>query len=331
MQKTILVTGGAGYIGSHICQLLSKKGFLPITYDNLSRGYKTAVKWGPLIVGDLKDKTKLQKTFEIYQPVSVMHFAAYAYVGESVENPALYYENNLISTLTLFNVMLEHNVKELIFSSTCATYGVPQKLPLTEDHPQTPINPYGRSKLMIEQMLKDYDKAYGLKSISLRYFNAAGSDLDGEIGENHQPETHLIPLIIKAALGQTSKIAVFGTDFSTKDGSAIRDYIHVMDLARAHLQALLYLQEKKESLFVNLGTGSGFSVLEVIAKVKELTGQEFKVDLQGRRAGDPPILVADSEKALKTLNFKLKYSDLETIIMSAFSWQKKQIKQNVIT
>ncbi len=331
-KPVILVTGGAGYIGSHICKLLSVRGYLPVVYDNLSEGYAENVKWGPLEIGDLRDPERLREVFKQYKPIAVMHFAALALVGESMSNPAKYYDNNLISTITLLKTMLEFEVKSLVFSSTCATYGVPETETLGESHPQNPINPYGKSKLMIETMLKDCDRAYGFKSVSLRYFNAAGADLDGEIGEKHNPETHLIPLVIQAALGQRENITVFGTDFPTADGSAVRDYIHVRDLAEAHLKALEYLQprEDKKSLFLNLGTGTGFSVLEIIAKVKEYTGKEFTVKYADRREGDPPRLVASNGEALKRLDFELKYSDLKTIILSAFNWHQKLLEQNAV-
>lgn len=330
------MTGGAGYIGSNICKLLDQSGYLPVAYDNLSEGYSENVKWGPLEIGDLKNRERLQEVFKKHKPVAVMHFAAFALVGESISDPAKYYNNNLISTIVLLDTMRKFKVSSLVFSSTCATYGVPQTDTLDESHSQTPINPYGRSKLMIETILKDYDLAYGLKSVSLRYFNAAGADLEQEIGEKHNPETHLIPLVIQAALGQRESITVFGTDFPTEDGSAVRDYIHVKDLAGAHLKALEYLQrndnnkeknQAQKSLFLNLGTGQGFSVLEIIAKVKQYTGKEFRVEYTDRRAGDPPKLVAANGQALEKLGFELKYSDLKTIILSAFRWHQKLLKE----
>ncbi|MDH4319559.1 MAG: UDP-glucose 4-epimerase GalE, partial [Desulfobulbaceae bacterium] len=245
MNKTILVTGGAGYIGSHTCKLLKQSGFYPVSYDNLVYGHEEAVKWGPLIVGDLFDREKLREVFRRYEPVAVIHFAAYAYVGESMVNPGKYYDNNVAGTVALLETMREVNCKVIVFSSTCAAYGIPDHLPITEASPVLPINPYGRSKLMIEHMLADYERAYGMKYIALRYFNASGADLDGETGEDHTPETHIIPLTIFAARGERKAFEIFGTDYPTADGTAIRDYIHVSDLADAHIRAIGYLEAEK--------------------------------------------------------------------------------------
>ena len=253
----ILVTGGAGYVGSHACKALSENGFLPITVDNLVYGHEWAVKWGPLVRGDISDRAVLDHVFSTYKPAAVLHFAAFAYVGESVISPDKYYRNNVAGTITLLDAVRDHGCSRLVFSSTCATYGIPHKIPIKEDHEQKPINPYGWSKLMIEQILRDYEKAYGLHHAILRYFNAAGADPEGEIGEDHDPETHLIPLTILAALGQRKYIEIYGTDYPTHDGTAIRDYIHVTDLANVHVRALQHLVQGKGSLCLNVGTGSG--------------------------------------------------------------------------
>ncbi len=320
MQKTVLVTGGAGYIGSHTCKLLAQRGYLPITYDNLVYGHTWAVQWGPFIEGDIRDTEALAKVFAEYQPEAVIHFAAFAYVGESVDHPEKYYQNNVAGTLALLEVMRHFGCDQFIFSSTCATYGNPQALPLTEEHPQQPINPYGRSKLMIEQILADYGAAYDLASIALRYFNAAGADIDGDIGEDHEPETHLIPLTILAALGKRSAIEVYGTDYDTPDGTAIRDYIHVADLADAHVRALELLQKEKKSRVFNLGTGTGTSVQSIVQTVEELSGRKVPVKYGPRRPGDPPALVASADKAASLLGWRPRHSDIETIIRSALAW-----------
>ncbi|MCI5221658.1 MAG: UDP-glucose 4-epimerase GalE [Candidatus Electrothrix sp. AR4] len=320
MNKTILVTGGAGYIGSHTCKLLHEQGYTPVTYDNLVYGHAWAVQWGPFVQGDIRDKELLEKVFAQYQPEAVIHFAAFAYVGESVQQPEKYYSNNVAGTLALLEVMRQYGCKQFIFSSTCATYGNPQLLPLDESHPQQPINPYGRSKLMIEQILSDYSAAYGLLYIALRYFNAAGADQDGGIGEDHSPETHLLPLAIFSALGQLSNIEVFGTDYATADGTAIRDYIHVSDLAEAHVKALDFLNTEKKSQVFNLGTGSGTSVQRIIDTVQKLSGKAVPVKYGPRRPGDPPALIASAEKAASLLGWRPKRSEIGTIIKSALDW-----------
>ncbi len=318
MNKTVLVTGGAGYIGSHACKALAIAGYTPVVYDNLSTGHAYAVKWGPFVQGDLKDQDKLRATFETYKPVAVMHFAALALVAESVANPAKYYRNNVANTLSLLEMMHEFEIKKLIFSSTCATYGNPLFSPISEKHPQNPINPYGKTKLMIEEMLKDFEAAYGLQSVILRYFNAAGADLDTQIGENHTPETHLIPNVILAALGQKPEIVVYGTDFDTRDGSAVRDYIHVNDLAEAHVAALSL--DKSDQ--INLGTGTGHSVFEVIKAVEQHCGKAIPMRLEHRRAGDPATLTADNTKAKELLGWTPKHSDLPALIDSAWKWHQ---------
>lgn len=318
----VLVTGGAGYIGSHACKMLAKWGYLPICFDNLSVGHKAAVKWGPFIHADLRDREKLQNVFRKYKPFAVMHFAADALVSESVQNPGKYYENNVFSSLCLLEEMVKAKVQKIIFSSSCATYGIPESAPIFESHPQSPINPYGKSKWMIEQILEDYEKRYHISYAILRYFNAAGADLDSEIGENHKNETHLIPLIIQAVHGLKTCVNVFGSDYPTKDGTAIRDYIHVIDLIDAHLKALEYITKNEKSLKLNLGSGVGYSVLEVINGVKKITKKDFEIKFDHRREGDPPILYASIDNAKQCLNWKPSYSDLETIISSAYRWHK---------
>ncbi|HEU64345.1 MAG TPA: UDP-glucose 4-epimerase GalE [Chlamydiae bacterium] len=324
MKKPILVTGGAGYIGSQNCKELAKRGFLPITFDNLSTGNENFIKWGSFFKGDLKDKDRLSWVIKKTKPTAVMHFAANALVSESIKNPKKYYENNVIGTLNLLNAMLENDIRYLIFSSSCATYGHPQFSPMCENHPQEPISPYGKSKYMIEQILKDYKKAYNLKYISLRYFNAAGADLDVEIGEDREEESHLIPLAIDTALGINSDLNIYGTDFNTKDGTAIRDYIHVQDLATAHMRSLNYLFDQKRSLELNLGSETGFSVLEVINEIQSITNTKITMNFLPRREGDPEMLFATSKKAKEHLLWEPKFSDLKTILTSAIKWHKKK-------
>lgn len=324
MPNIVLVTGGAGYIGSHTCKILAQSGFLPVTYDNLVYGHRWAVKWGPFIEGDLADKELLIKTIEDFNIQSVIHFAAYGYVGESMQDPDKYFKNNVVNTLNLLEVLREKKIKNIVFSSSCATYGLPDTVPIDENHIQNPVNPYGESKLFIEKALHWHDVAYGLKSVALRYFNAAGADSDTEIGEDHDPETHLIPLIIQSALGQRPQVEIFGTDYATADGTAIRDYIHVLDLADAHVRALQYLQNDDESLALNLGTGAGSSVREVISAVERNTGCTVPFRESPRRAGDPPALVADAAKAKQVLGWEAKYSDLDFIVKTAWAWAKKQ-------
>jgi UDP-glucose 4-epimerase len=316
----ILIVGGAGYIGSHTNKLLNEKGYETVVYDNLVYGHVDAVKWGEFVLGDLNDLQQLRLVFSKYNITAVMHFAAYAYVGESVDNPEKYYENNVSNTLNVLKVMREFSCKYFVFSSTCATYGDPQYLPIDEVHPQNPINPYGQTKLMVEKILKDYSKAYDINYVSLRYFNASGADMDAEIGESHDPETHLIPLILDVALGKRDNIKVFGTDYDTEDGSAIRDYIHVTDLAEAHILAFEYLKNSGSSDVFNLGNGDGYSVLEVIDVVRKVTNTEINVILTERRSGDPAKLVGNPDKAHKTLGWKPKFFELEKIISSAWIW-----------
>ncbi|ABR30286.1 UDP-galactose-4-epimerase [Thermosipho melanesiensis] len=317
----VLVAGGAGYIGSHVCKKLNEKGYHVIVIDNLSNGHKEFAKYGEFILGDISDKKLLEIVFSNYHIDAVMHFCAYIEVGESVVNPHKYYENNVSSTLVLLHSMLKHNIKKFIFSSTAAIYGLPNKIPIKEDAPKNPINPYGKSKYMVEEILDDFDKAYGLKSIRFRYFNAAGADESGEIGEAHNPETHLIPLILDAAMGRRESIKIFGTDYDTKDGTCIRDFVHVNDLADAHIKGLEYLLSENKTDYFNLGSGEGFSVKEVIEKVKEITNVDFKVEETDRRPGDPAYLIADNKKAKDILSWKINYS-LEDIIKTAWNWHR---------
>ncbi|NLI10650.1 MAG: UDP-glucose 4-epimerase GalE [Elusimicrobia bacterium] len=317
----ILIVGGAGYIGSHTNKYLSLKGEKTIVLDNLVYGHKEFVKWGNFYFGDLADKLFLKKIFAENKIKAVMHFSAYAYVGESVKDPAKYYQNNVVNAINLLEAMRESKVNNFIFSSTCATYGNPVEIPITEEHPQNPVNPYGRTKLMIEQVLKDYSAAYGIKYVNLRYFNAAGADPDAEIGEWHNPETHLIPLAIDAALGKRDSLTVFGTDYPTKDGTCVRDYIHVNDLAQAHCLALNYLLDGGESDSFNLGNGNGFSVKEIISVVEKVSGRKIKVIEGARREGDPAVLIGSSDKIKSKLDWHPKFDDINTIINTAYKYR----------
>lgn len=319
----ILIVGGAGYIGSHANKELTKRGYKTLILDNLIYGHQESVQWGEFIKGDLGDTTRLREIFTQYKIDAVMHFAAFAYVGESVTDPKKYYLNNVVNTLNLLNVMLEFDIKKFIFSSTCATYGNPVEIPITETHPQNPINPYGQSKLMVEKILEDYSNAYSLSYVALRYFNAAGADVETEIGEDHDPETHLIPLVLDVALGKRENISVFGSDYETKDGTAIRDYIHVTDLADAHILALEYLNKGNSSTVFNLGNGLGYSVQEVIDVAKEVTKKEITTVYSDRREGDPAILIGSAEKAKEVLGWDPQFPDLKSIIETAWKWHIK--------
>ncbi len=316
----ILVTGGAGYIGSHTAKLLAAAGHTPVVFDDLSQGHDWAVRWGALERGSLLDSTRLDEVFARHRVDAVIHFAASALVGESMTRPEKYFRNNTVATLNLLDAMRKAGVGTFVFSSTCATYGDPVRVPIDETHPQVPVNPYGESKLMVEKILRWYGEAHSLKWIALRYFNAAGADPDGTIGEDHDPETHLIPLVIGSALGTRPPVKVFGTDYPTADGSAIRDYVHVMDLADAHLRAIERLGAGAASQAVNLGTGRGHSVREVIDAVKAVSGREVPFDLAPRRAGDPPELVAAPARAREVLGWTCQYADLPTIAEHAFKW-----------
>ncbi|OZB35678.1 MAG: UDP-glucose 4-epimerase GalE [Halothiobacillus sp. 14-56-357] len=320
--QSILVVGGAGYIGSHMVKYLARAGHRVVVLDNLSTGHADAVRYGELNVGDMADTALLDRLFHSHRFDAVMHFAAFSLVGESVDDPGKYYRNNVGNTLNLLDAMVRHQVRHFIFSSTAATFGEPRSDRIDESHPQNPINPYGRSKLMVEQLLADYDAAYGLKSVCLRYFNAAGADPEGELGERHNPETHLIPLVLQAASGRRPHIHVFGTDYDTPDGSCLRDYIHVQDLCSAHHLALQWLQEHQQSQQFNLGNGDGYSVLEVIAAAREVTGKEIPVIISDRRPGDPARLIADATLAHQQLDWKPEYPALEDMITHAWHWEQ---------
>jgi UDP-glucose 4-epimerase len=323
MRKTILVVGGAGYIGAQCCKLLSEQNYRVVVLDNLCLGHLEFIKWGKFYLGDLGDKDLLAKIFTDEKIDAVMHFAAFASVAESVREPQKYYQNNVIKTISLLDEMIKHNIKHFIFSSTCATFGNPLSDFIDEMHTQKPINPYGYTKLVIENVLKDYDIAYGLKSIVFRYFNAAGADESAEIGEKHFPETHLIPLVLDVAIGKSKAIKIFGTDYNTPDGTCIRDYIHVYDLSQAHILGLKYLFYEEQSNHFNLGNGLGFSVKEIIDHCEKVTGIKIKKEYSDRRAGDPSRLVGSSEKAIELLNWQPKYFDIEKIIQTAWVWHKK--------
>lgn len=329
----LLIVGGAGYIGSHMVKMLVREGHDVVVLDNLSTGFRQSVKYGRLIVGDLADLNLLEAIFTESQIDGVMHFAANSLVGESVTNPVKYYLNNVSNTLNLLDVMVRHHVKHFIFSSTAATFGEPKYVPIDEKHPQNPINPYGSSKLMVERILQDFAQAYGLNSVCLRYFNACGADPEGEIGECHDPETHLIPLILQAASGRRESVTVFGRDYPTEDGTCIRDYIHINDLCSAHALALDYILTGKESgaLAFNLGNGRGFSVQQVIDVVNKVVTQDnCKVTIKNgeRRPGDPAVLVAEAIQAKTKLGWQPVFADLETIVRHAWAWEKKQMKKD---
>lgn len=319
----ILVAGGAGYIGSHTAKELIKEGFEVVVFDNFSTGKKELLVGGELYEGDLMDKEAIKKAFEEKNIEAVLHFASLIQVGESYADPRKYYKHNLITSLNLLDVMLEKQVKYFVFSSSAAVYGEPLQNPIPESHPLNPFNPYGQTKFFVEKVIQDYERAYGLKFISLRYFNAAGADPEGHLGELHDPETHLIPNIMLFLLEKKKKFEVFGTDFPTNDGTAIRDYIHVTDLAKAHVLSLKKLLKSSQSEFINLGTNRGYSVLEIINKTEEITGQKVLYTKSPRREGDVPVLLASREKAEKILGWKLNHSNIETIIETAWSWHKK--------
>ena len=320
---TILVVGGAGYIGSHMVKALLAEGYRVVTLDNLSTGYRDAVVGGEFILGDMNDRALLRAVFADHAISAVMHFASYIQVGESVTAPSKYYENNVTNTLALLDAMMEKNIRRFIFSSSAAVYGNPIRVPSDEDHPKAPINPYGRSKWMVEQILSDYETAYGLKSISLRYFNAAGADPGGQLGERHEPETHLIPLILQAASGRRPSISIFGNDYDTPDGTCIRDYVHVADLCQAHGLALQRLLQDGASGVFNLGNGNGFSVMEVIRAAREVTGKDIPLEIKSRREGDPPRLVADSTRAIQELAWRPRFASLSAIIADAWAWERR--------
>ena len=321
--EKVLVVGGAGYIGSHTNKMLNQAGYQTLVLDNLSYGHRNFVKWGELIEGDMADEDLLDSVFSTNKIKAVMHFSAFIAVGESVQKPGIYYDNNVSKTVTLLNKMVQHDVPYFIFSSTCAIMGEPQYLPLDEKHPRNPINPYGWSKYMVEQILQDFEQAYGLKSTVLRYFNASGADPDGEVGEKHDPETHLIPLILDAAMGVRENITIFGDDYETRDGTCIRDYIHVNDLAQAHLLALKWMIQNQKCNHFNLGNGEGFSVKEIIEVVERVTGKSVPVKIGKRREGDAASLIGSSEKAQKLLGWVPKLNSIEDIVSTAWNWHQK--------
>ena len=319
----ILISGGAGYIGSHTAKCLSRAGFEPIVYDNLSTGNRWAVKWGPLIEADLCNHRSLSQTLKQYNVTAAIHFAAHAYVGESVREPRRYFENNVMNTLHFVHALLDAGVHHFVFSSSCAVYGVPQSSPISESHSKLPVNPYGDSKLFIERVLDWYGRAYQLRWAALRYFNAAGADPSGELGEVHNPETHLVPRLIEAALGRLESVDIYGVDYPTQDGTAVRDYVHVLDLAEAHVAALHHLLSGGESFSANLGTGHGVSVREVITAVERVSGAKIDARPAPRREGDPPSLVADPTSAGRILGWHPRLSSLDSIVNSAWDWHSR--------
>ncbi len=317
---SILISGGAGYIGSHTAKSLSRAGFEPVVYDNLSTGHRWAVKWGPLVEADLSDKASLKQALKQYNVTAAIHFAAHAYVGESVLDPRRYFENNVINTLHLLNTLMDSGINHIVFSSSCAVYGEPQSFPISESHVKLPVNPYGDSKLFIERVLDWYGRAYGLRWAALRYFNAAGADPSGELGEVHNPETHLVPRLIEAALGRLESVEIFGVDYPTEDGTAVRDYVHVLDLAEAHVAAVQHLLSGGESFSANLGTGHGVSVREVITAVERVSDSTINAKTAPRRVGDPPVLIADPTNAERILDWHPRFSSLDNIVNSAWDW-----------
>ena len=317
--RDILVVGGGGYIGSHTCLDLAEKGYTPIVYDNFSNGHRDFVKWGPVEEGDIRDRARLDEVFRKYAPAAVIHFAALIEVGESVKDPLAFYENNVAGSLTLFAAARAANCRRLVFSSTCATYGVPEQTPMTETHPQAPINPYGRSKLITEEILRDLCAHDGFRAVTLRYFNAAGADPEGRIGERHDPETHAVPLAIEAALGRRNGFSIFGDDYDTRDGSCVRDFVHVMDLAEAHTRAIDHLLNDGRSVALNLGTGKGTTVKELLAAIGDVAGREIAITQASRRPGDTAALVADNSMARDVLGW-VPRNDLSSIVSTAWKW-----------
>jgi len=323
----VIVTGGAGYVGSHACKALAAAGYVPVTVDNLGNGNRSAVRFGPLVEVDIRNRSAIDTVFRDFKPVALMHFAAFAYVGESVREPGRYYENNVAGTVELLEAVRAAGIGNVVFSSSCATYGTPDRLPITESSAQRPTNPYGMTKLMIECALRDYAAAYPLRFAALRYFNAAGCDPDGEIGEVHVPETHLIPNVLMAALGEAPELQVFGDDYDTPDGTCIRDYVHVSDLAAAHVKALERLCGGGDSLMVNLGTGTGYSVRQIVASVEEITQRQVPMRFSARRPGDPAELVADASEAAAKLDFSTRSSSLKDIVATAWAWHGSATRQ----
>jgi UDP-arabinose 4-epimerase len=323
----ILVTGGAGFVGSHACKALARAGYFPVTFDNLERGHEWAVKWGPLVRGDIRDESDLRRAFEEWRPWAVMHFAAYAYVGESNLEPTKYYDTNVGGTAKLLKACAAYECRNVVFSSSCATYGIPARVPLTEADPQQPINPYGYTKLVVERMLRDAEIAHGIRHVALRYFNAAGSDPDGELGELHEPETHLMPLVLFTALRRRASIQILGNDYETPDGTCVRDYVHVSDLADAHVAAIDWLAKGESSNSFNLGNGHGFSVAEVVRTAEQVTGLPIRTEMCPRRPGDPPTLVSDSTKARQLLGWKPKFPAVKDQLAHAFRWFRDEMQK----
>jgi UDP-glucose-4-epimerase GalE len=322
-RQAVVVTGGAGYVGSHACKALANAGYLPVTFDSLCRGHAKSVKWGPLEQGNILDQTRLREVFRTYSPVAVLHLAALAYVGESIKHPLLYHHVNVSGSLSLLCAMKEEGVRKLVFSSSCATYGIPHEIPISEQSQQLPINPYGSSKLLAEHIIRDVAADNRLSAVALRFFNAAGADPEGELGECHEHETHIIPLMLAAARGEGQPLTIFGEDYPTPDGTCIRDYIHVSDLADAHLRALNYLAQRSGFSAFNLGTGTGYSIRQLIAATESLTGRIVPHNFGLRRPGDPPVLVADPSLAKRTLGWMSRHSSIETIILTAWNWIEK--------
>lgn len=322
MTKHVLVTGGAGYVGSHACKALAKAGYVPVVYDDLRLGNRWAVRWGPLVEASLEDRAALEAAIREHRVSTVMHFAAFSNVGESMTNPSIYFRNNVALTLNLLDAMVAAGVQNLVISSTCAIYGLPERLPLTEETPVAPINPYGSSKAMMEELARWYGQIHGIRTAALRYFNASGADPDGEIGEAHEPETHLVPIVVQAALGQRPYIQINGTDYDTPDGTAIRDYVHVYDLAVAHVAAMERLEEGRESFALNLGTGHGLSIRQIIDAVSKAAGRAPEVREGPRRAGDPPSLIAEPLKANRMLGWQPRYSRVEQIAETVVRWHR---------
>lgn len=319
----VLVTGGAGYIGSHTCRALSQAGHTPFVFDNFENGYRENVKWGDYFEGDIRRQEDLETAFARVKPDAVLHFAAYAYVGESVKKPEKYYRNNLIGSFNLLETMSRHQVRKLVFSSSCATYGIPDRVPIVETQTQIPVNPYGNTKLLMEMMMRDYAAAGHLNFVALRYFNAAGAAVDAEIGENHVPETHLIPLVLDAALGRKPAVTVFGDDYQTSDGTCVRDYIHVEDLAIAHVKALELLENNSGAFAFNLGNGKGFSVFEIIAAAEKVTGKKIPFKVGARRSGDPAVLIGDATLAKEKLDWEPRYTKIDEIIQHAWNYHSR--------
>lgn len=327
--KRILVTGGAGYIGSHVCKRLKEAGLEPITFDNFSHGHEFAVRWGPFVYGDLQNSEDLDRAFTEHSPDAVIHLAGSIHLRESIENPHKHYYNNVIGSLSLLKAMVKHNVKNLVFSSSAAIYGDPKYLPMDEKHPKNPMNPYGRTKWIVEQILPDFEKAHGLNSVALRYFNAAGADPEGEIGEAHNPETHLIPRVLFTAQQKQSHFCIYSDLLETPDGTAVRDYVHVSDLANAHVQALEWIETNKKSTAFNLGTGRGYSVLDVIKRAKEITGCPIEIKIENRHLPESPILVADPTYANQELQWKPEHSDLDQILETAWRWHSTPVHAGI--